>query len=62
MFAFPLFLAGSSDLSWNGFATFAAWCFTAFGLVFAYWSAILYIPMGRRALIEGRAARAAAER
>jgi cardiolipin synthase len=60
MFAFPLFLAGSSDLSWNGLATFAAWCFAIPGLVFSYWSAVLYVPLAARALAEGRAARATA--
>jgi hypothetical protein len=30
------------------------------GLVLSYWSALLYIPMGRAALADGRADRAAA--
>jgi cardiolipin synthase len=58
MCAFPLFVAGSSDIAWNGFATFAAWCFTVPGLVFSYWSAVLYVPLASRALAEGRTARA----
>jgi cardiolipin synthase (CMP-forming) len=61
MFAFPAFLLGSSDLAWSGFFTFAAWCFTIPGLVFAYYSAILYVPLASRALTEGRAARHAGD-
>lgn len=57
MFAFPAFLLGSSDIAWSGFFTFAAWCFTIPGLVFAYYSAFLYVPLASRALAEGRAAR-----
>jgi cardiolipin synthase len=60
MFAFPLFLAGSSDIAAHGLATFAAWCFAIPGLVFSYYSAFLYVPLASRALAEGRAARAAA--
>ena len=57
MFAFPAFLLGSSDIAWSGFFTFAAWCFTIPGLVFSYYSALLYVPLASRALAEGRAAR-----
>jgi len=60
MFAFPLFLLGSSGLAWHGLFTFFAW-FTAIpGLVFSYYSAFLYVPMASRALAEGRAGRRAA--
>ena len=58
MCAFPLFLAGSSDISWAGFATFAAWCSGIPGLVFSYYAAFTYVPLAARALREGRAARA----
>jgi cardiolipin synthase len=57
MFAFPAFLLGSSDITWSGFFTFAAWCFTIPGLVFSYYSALLYVPLASRALAEGRASR-----
>jgi cardiolipin synthase len=57
MFAFPLFLAGSSTISWDGFATFAAWGFGIPGLVLSYYAAVLYVPLGLAALREGRAAR-----
>ncbi len=60
MFAFPLFLASEGVLSWAGFARFAAWCFVIPGLVFGYIALVLYVPIGLRALREGRAARAAA--
>jgi cardiolipin synthase len=57
MFAFPLFLLGSSDLAWHGLFTFAAWCTAIAGLVFSYYSAFLYVPLASRALADGRAAR-----
>jgi cardiolipin synthase len=57
MFAFPLFLAGSSDLSWAEQGEFMAWAFAIPGLVLSYYAAILYVPMGIRALQAGRAAR-----
>ena len=55
MWAFPLFLASHADeLSWHAFAGFAAWCFAIPGLILSWYAAITYIPMARRALIEGR--------
>jgi len=57
MFAFPLFCAGSSDLSWAPQAWDLAWVFAIPGLVLSYWSAALYVPMARTSLAEGRAAR-----
>jgi cardiolipin synthase len=62
MFAFPLFLAGSSTLSIAPAFTAAAWLIGIPGLVLAYWAAVLYVPIGLRALREGRAGRAAAQR
>jgi cardiolipin synthase len=59
MFAFPLFCAGASTLSWAPLAQFAAWCFAIPGLVLSYYAAAGYIPLARAALAEGRAARAA---
>jgi cardiolipin synthase len=55
MFAFPLLLAGS-DTSLTGAELFRAlgWVFGIPGLVLSYYATILYIPMARRALAEGR--------
>jgi cardiolipin synthase (CMP-forming) len=58
MFAFPLFCAGSSDLSWAPLAWDLAWVFALPGLVISYWSAALYVPLARQALAQGRADRA----
>ncbi len=58
MFAFPLFLAGASTLWWADFAQAAAWMCGIPGLVLSYYAAFTYIPIGRRALREGRAERA----
>ena len=60
MCAFPLFLAGASTVWWADFAQAAAWMCGIPGLVFSYYAALTYIPLGRRALREGRADRAAA--
>jgi cardiolipin synthase len=54
MFAYPLFLAGSSDLSWNETAEVLAYVCAIPGLAFSYWSAAGYVPLARRALAEGR--------
>jgi cardiolipin synthase len=57
MFAFPLFLAGSSDV-WAAPALWAAgWAAGVPGLVLSLWAAVAYVPAGRAALREGRAAR-----
>jgi cardiolipin synthase len=60
MFAFPLFLAGSSSLGIAPAFHLAAWLIGLPGLVLAYWAAVLYVPLGLRALREGRAGRQAA--
>jgi len=57
MFAFPLFLASHSTVSYAGFCGFAAWCFGIPGLVLSWYAALLYIPIARDALREGRTAR-----
>jgi len=59
MFAFPMFLVGSSDLSVASWFHDAAWLVGIPGLVLAYYAAVLYVPIGLRALREGRAGRAA---
>jgi cardiolipin synthase len=58
MFAFPLFLAGASDLSWSEQGEVLAWLFGIPGLILSYYAAVLYVPKGIAALREGRAARA----
>jgi cardiolipin synthase len=55
MFAFPFFLASHSTFGWRDTAEVLAWVTGIPGLVFSYWSAVLYVPIGRRALREGRA-------
>ena len=58
MVAFPLFMMGTPG-PWGHPALFIAWAFAAPGLVLAWYAAATYVPMGRRALAEGRAARMA---
>lgn len=52
MISFPLFLASHSTLGWHDGARTAAWLFGVPGLVLAWYSAALYIPIARRALRE----------
>ncbi|HKY67285.1 MAG TPA: CDP-alcohol phosphatidyltransferase family protein [Acidimicrobiales bacterium] len=59
MVAFPLFLASHSDLSWADAAGVLAWVAGIPGLVLSLYSAVLYVPLARRALAEGRAERSA---
>ena len=54
LFAWPLFLAGASDLSWAGTAEAFAWICVVPGLAFSYWSAAAYVPIAREALRAGR--------
>jgi len=60
LIAFPLFLASHSDLSWRETARPLAWIAIVPGLVFGWIAAAAYVPDARRAVIEGRAARAGA--
>ena len=60
MFAFPLFLASHSTLGWAALAGVLAWCFGIPGLLLSYYAWALYVPIGIKALQEGRADRAAA--
>ena len=60
MFAVPFFLGAHSTLGWRETSNDLAWFFTVPGLIFSYYAALLYLPIGRRALAEGRAAREAA--
>lgn len=52
MISFPLFLASHSTLGWHEGARTAAWVFGIPGLVLAWYSAALYVPLARRALGE----------
>jgi cardiolipin synthase (CMP-forming) len=55
MIAFPLFLASNSDLSWADTAWVLAWIAGIPGLALSLYAAVLYVPIARRALREGRA-------
>lgn len=57
MVAFPLFLASHADLSWSGVADELAWLAGIPGLALSLYAAVTYVPLARRALAEGRAAR-----
>jgi cardiolipin synthase (CMP-forming) len=59
MVAFPLFLVAHSTADWRHVAAVAAWLFAIPGVVFGWYAAVTYVPMGRRALAEGRAERGA---
>lgn len=55
MFAFPLFVIGSADWWGSRASMVAAWGCGIPGLVLSYYAAALYVPLGLRALREGRA-------
>jgi cardiolipin synthase len=57
MMAFPLFLASESTLDWP---IALAWLTGLPALAFSYWSVVLYVPLARQALRDGRAAAGAA--
>ncbi len=57
MGAFPSFLVGASDASYAGGMEALAWGVGIPGLVLSYYSAVLYVPLGRKALAEGRQGR-----
>ncbi|MCP3939018.1 MAG: CDP-alcohol phosphatidyltransferase family protein [Actinomycetia bacterium] len=58
MFAFPLFLAGNSDVGWADAGRVLAWMCVVPGLAIHIYSAAGYVPIARLALADGRAARA----
>lgn len=60
MFAFPMFLAAESTISWAGTAEVIAWATGIPGLICSYVAWALYWPLGLQALRDGRADRAAA--
>jgi cardiolipin synthase len=57
MVAFPLFLAAESTVSWADVADDLAWVAGIPGLALSLYAAVLYVPLARSALSEGRAAR-----
>jgi cardiolipin synthase len=59
MFAFPLFLGGSSDVSFAPLLWFLGWVAGIPGLILSLYAAALYAPMAVRAVREGRAERRA---
>jgi cardiolipin synthase len=59
MFAFPLFLASHSTLSWADTAGVLAWLCAIPGLALSLYAAVGYVPIAVDALRAGRAARAA---
>ncbi len=54
MMAFPLFLAAESTLGWRDSAEVFAYVTGIPGLTFSWYSAVMYVPLGRIALREGR--------
>jgi cardiolipin synthase len=58
MFAFPLFLGGASTVAIADLIWVCGWIAAIPGLVLSWYAAILYIPLAKRALAEGRADRA----
>jgi cardiolipin synthase len=59
MFAFPLFLVGGADAgAWSTLAEVAGWLAVIPGLILGYIALAQYVPLGLKALQEGRAARA----
>lgn len=57
MGALPAFLVSHSDSSAADSYGILAWAVAVPGLVLSYFSALLYIPLGRKALADGRADR-----
>ena len=62
MIAFPLFLASKSTLGWAHQAETFAWLAGIPGLALSWWAAVLYVPLARAALREGRQQRAVSSR
>jgi cardiolipin synthase len=56
MCAFPLFLAGHSTIGWHHVALIVAWVAAVIGLVLGWISILVYVPLAKKALAEGRAA------
>jgi cardiolipin synthase (CMP-forming) len=56
MVSFPLFMMGTPG-PWGRPALALAWLFAVPGMVLSWYAAVTHVPLGRRALAEGRAAR-----
>lgn len=52
--AYPLFLAGASDVFFHGPARVLAWLIGVPGMILSYYAAALYVPLARAALDRGR--------
>ena len=59
MCAFPLFLAGSSDVSFAPVLTAAGWITGVPGVLLSYYAAIRYVPLWRERIAEARASQSA---
>jgi cardiolipin synthase len=59
MVAFPMFLASHSDMAWHEGWGKLAWVAGIPALALSLYAAVLYVPLARRALAEGRAGQAA---
>jgi cardiolipin synthase len=59
MVALPFFMVAGSE-GWARLWGFIAWGFSLAGLAFLWYAAWVYVPIARKALAEGRAARAQA--
>ena len=59
MMSIPFFLGSHGDIGWEHLAEDLAWVTGLPGLALYWYSLLLYVPMGLRALREGRADRAA---
>jgi cardiolipin synthase len=57
MVTFPFFLVGHSTAGWHSQAEFLAWCCGIPALLFSLSAAVTYVPLARRALLDGRAGR-----
>jgi len=55
MCAFPLFLTAHSSAGWHHIALILGWITAIGGLVFGWISILVYVPLARRAITEGRA-------
>jgi phosphatidylglycerophosphate synthase len=61
MMSIPFFLGSEGDIGWEDTARVGAWVTGIPGLALYWYSLLLYIPLGLKALREGRADREAGE-
>ncbi len=61
MFAYPTFLLGDGTAGWQNPIRTIAWVTGIIGLVLAWMAAASHVPVARRALLDGRRARAEKE-